>query len=90
MTYRIELAATAKADIRSQAQWLRNYGRVRSLPSAGRHGPEGNPGWRVDGVPGSRPSFARPGQHDHRVRLLRQRPAIEAAADLIPREAGGA
>lgn len=23
MTYRIELAATAKADIRSQAQWLR-------------------------------------------------------------------
>src|SRR5262245_21988451 len=38
---------------------------------------------------GSRPSLARPGQHDHPVRLLRQRPAVEAAADLVPCEAGG-
>src|SRR5438045_3036368 len=35
-------------------------------------------------------SRACPGQHDHRVRLLRQWPTVESAADLIAREAGGA
>jgi len=39
---------------------------------------------------GCRPSLTRPGQHDHLVRLLRQRPAVESAADLVPREARGA
>jgi hypothetical protein len=47
-------------------------------------------GHLVFSVRGSRPSLARPGQSDHRVRLLHQRPAVEAAADLVAREAGGA